>query len=175
MSIGMSKEEAVKKVESLSKDKRNQVAIVNLITGKGKIEKIVHQIPGGATLSETESAETLPIAIKNWLRRTNKYERVEISFIGDYDSYEDLADETIKPSKKRLEDFNHKPGLTFFWERKGIQYMSEIIAKAFIEAENPISIIVEKEGLFLITDKNQKFDPSSDKWNPVIIFHKIRN
>lgn len=175
MSIGMSKEEALKKVESLPKDKKNQVAIVNLISGKGKIEKIVHQIPGGANLANTEDAETLPIAIKNWLRRTNKYEKIEISFIGDYDSYEDLADGVIKPSKKRLEDFNHKPGLPPFWERKGIQYMSEIIAKAFIEAENPISIIVEKEGLFLITDKNLKFDPTSEKWNPVIIFHKVRN
>lgn len=170
----LSRDEAEKKVNTLPQDKRNQTAIVNLMNGVGQIKKIVHQIPGGRTLTETEDESTLPAAVFNWVRRAGTFERFEISLIGEYDHYEDLADKGFKPRKKMFEDFMNKSGLPPYWQRKGLKHLANVVAKALAESENPIAIIAEKDGLYVITDGAQKFTPESEEWNPTLIIHQVR-
>lgn len=172
--LQMSKEEAIKRVEAMVPDKRNQQSIVNLMVGKENDEKIVHQIPGGANLLEQISQETLPSAIYTWLRRTRNFTRFEISLVGNYDVYEDLADKFfIKAKKIKETDFGWKPGSTFYWQKKGIRELSKLISEAMNKHENIVSIIVEKEGIFVITDLSKEpFSINSTFWNPTLLIHR---
>jgi len=171
----MTKEEAVAKVANMDKDKRSQQAIVNLMTGKGKIEKIVHQIPGGAYLTEQLDSENLKKAVFTWLRRVRDFERYEISFAGDYDGDDELRERGIKPKHVKYADFGWKAGASFYWRKKGIAEIANIVTNALNDTEDIVAVIVEREGVFVITDgSTPAFGPDNTNWNPTLLIHKQR-
>lgn len=172
----MSRDEAVAKVNAdLPKEKRTQKAVVDVMTGRGSIKKIVHQIPGGASLIEEEDGETLPVTIFQWLRRTSEFDRWELSFAGEYSAYEDLKDvKGINTRKKVVIDFDWKPGQAVYWKqsrtgaRKGLATQ---IAKALGDYDNVVSVIVDRSALTVITDQSESFGPDSEHWDPVLLIH----
>lgn len=168
----LTKQEAETKVNQLSPDKRNQKAIVDLMTGVGKTERIVHEIPGGATLNETQDEQSLPHTVFNWLRFRPDFERFEISLVGDYQIIDDIEQLGIKARKKQLESFNYKNGGIVYWKRKGLKHLGEVLAKYLAEEESPLAIIVDKEGVQLIYDYEKKFKPTSELFHPVLIIHR---
>lgn len=171
----MNKEEAITKVNQLSQDKRNQAAIVNLITGVGKTERIVHEIPGGAHLHDHQDAKSLPNTIFNWLRFRPDFDRFEISFVGDFEVVDDLIEKGLKARKKQLENFNHKNGQTPYWQKRGLRHLADLLAKYLVEQESPLSFVVDKEGIQMIYDYDKKFAPDSEIFHPVLIIHRKKN
>lgn len=171
--LAMTKEEAVQKVNLMDVKKRDQQAIVKLMTGK-QIKKIVHEIPGGATLHEELDQSNLPAAILTWLRRVNNFDTFEISFAGDYQLLENLKDNhQLKVKKSKVVDFHWKAGTSSFWRRKGLKELANTVADVLSNTQNVVSLIVEKEGIFVITDlnKDSSFGPEHEIWNPVLIIH----
>lgn len=169
----MSREEAMDKASLLPGDSSSQRAIVSILSGEGSIKRHVYPIPGGKHLTETEDETTLDIAIYNWLRRGGDFEKFEISFAGDYEDINDLSVNGIKPRRRLISDFNWKNIGLPVWKRKGLKEFSKTIAKAFLEAENPLAISLEKEGLYIVLDSAKVFVPTSENWNPVLIVHTI--
>lgn len=171
----MSKEEAMARVANMDKDKRSQQAIVDLVTGRGKIEKLVHQIPGGLHLTEQLDSESLKKAVFTWLRRVRDFERYEISFAGDYDGEDELRDKGVKPKKSKYADFGWKAGAPLFWRKKGIAEIANLVTNALNDTENIVSVIIEREGVFVVTDSTEpSFSPTSEHWNPVLLIHRQR-
>jgi hypothetical protein len=72
-------------------------------------------------------------------------------------------------------DFDWKPGGQLFWKKAsgGKLILAKLIAKAMNDYDDIVSIIVEKEGLSIITDstKDAPFGIESEHWDPVIIIH----
>lgn len=171
----MTKEEATAKVSNMDRDKRSQQAIVDLMIGKGKIEKVVHQIPGGAHMTEQLDSESLKNAVFTWLRRVRDFDRFEISFIGDYETEDQLKDKGIKPRKVKFHDFNYKAGAPLYWRKKGITELANVVTNAINETEDIVSIIIDREGIFVINDLSKdKFGPQHSDWNPSLLIHKVR-
>ena len=170
----LSKEEAVTQIKSLPKDKQNQQAIVSLMAGIGTTERIVHVIPGGAKLTEYEDEASLPTTVFNWIRLRNEFERIEISLVGDYGSYEELSGLGFKPRKEKVIDFQHSPGGPTFWAKKGLRHLADLIAQQLFSDGSPITVIVEKEGLFVIKDASETLSPEHASWKPTVIMHKLK-
>ena len=170
----VSKEEAVNRVSAMDKDKRHQGAIVDLMLGKGRIEKIIHEIPGGSFLTEQLDSDNLKGAVFTWLRRIRDFERYEISFVGDYDTEDQLREWDIRPKKTKIVDFGWRAGAPFYWRKKGITELANLVAQALNENEDLVSIIVEREGIFIITDTSHSISPENTNWHPVLIVHKQR-
>jgi hypothetical protein len=178
-SDSMTKAEAVAKVATLPENKRDQKAIVDLVMGRGKIDKRVHEIPGGSYLLDPErgqSIEKLPSTVFNWLRLTVNFERWEVCFAGDYTDLADLEAKGIKVSKRKVVDFGYKAGFMPYWLTKGLRSTADAVAKVLAETNNLVAIAVEKEGIFAIVtterDEEKKFSSSSEHWCPVLITHK---
>lgn len=171
----MTKEEAVTRVSAMERDKRSQQAIVKLMSGEGRIQKIVHVIPGGIHLVDQLDADNLRTAVFTWLRRERDFERYEISFIGDYDTEDDLKDKGIRLKKVKVIDFGWKAGAPLYWRKKGIAELANLITTILSDTEDLVSVIIEREGIFVITDtKDPPFGPSSENWCPSLLIHKQR-
>ncbi len=170
----LTRDEAIKKVnETFPKERRSQQAVVDLMTSTSSFKRIVHEIPGGAHLTDEEDEESLKLTVFQWLRRTSEFDRWELSLVGDYTAYEDLKDEKeINTRRTVVVDFNHKPNQPVYWKRtinNARKGLAVLIAKALGEYDNVVSIVVDKEGMSVITDASQKFGPKSEHWNPVLI------
>jgi len=159
----MNKEEAKSKVEF--SNKKNQEAIVKLILNEPKIKRLVHQIPGGATLNETQNAKTLNQTIYNWLRIKKDFERFEISLVGDYEDISELNVDSLKPRRKSLEKFGSRPP----WRSGEKNALAEKLSQYLTNIESPMSIIVDLSGIYVIEDSTGSFSPENELWNPVLI------
>ena len=170
----LSKEEATAQVKNLPKDKQNQQAVVSLMTGVGTTQRIVHTIPGGARLTEYEDEASLPSTVFNWIRLTNEFERLEVSLIGDYGSYEEISGFGLKPRKEKIMDFQYQVGGQAYWVKKGLRNLADMIAKQLFSEGSPITVIVEKEGLWVVRDAGEKLSQEHEAWKPTLIVHKIK-
>lgn len=171
--LTMSKEDAIARVNNMDRDKRSQQAIVDLMTGKGRMDRLIHQIPGGAHLTEQLDSDSLKKAVFTWLRRVRDFERFEISFCGDYETDDQLREKGIKPRKIKYMDFAYKAGTSFYWRKKGIVELANVVANAINETEDLVAVVIDREGVFVYSDTAEnKFSPENPSWNPVLIIHR---
>lgn len=172
----LSKEEALKRVEKLPKERRNQQALVKLMHNIDGVERKVWEVPGGKKLIEYEDEESLPLAVFNWLRMYPSFERLEVSFVGGYESMDEITAMGLKPMKRRVEDFGYVPGqANYAWTTKGYRTMADMITKYLLsEKHKTLSVILEKDGMYQVYDASNTFDPDNEHWLPVVITHRIK-
>ncbi len=145
------------------KNRSSQEAIVKRIDDSIQKETIVHVIPGGKTMNVTLSEKSLPTAIEQWLRRVGSWRAATINL-----AKENTA---LRTSETLVLRFNAQSMKTE-WEREGKSWLAKKIAE-FLPRKYVVAVKVTKEGIFVVTDSDSKFGPSSDSWEPWIEFDPI--
>lgn len=138
----------------------NQQSLVKKLQGP-KINKQVKMIiPGGQSLLEYISKDSLPDAIFTWLRRVRHFKDVVISFMDDYSTH--------PHTKTTVVDFNSTNKLPE-WEIQGKKWLAERISEVLV-MDHVIAVNVDKQGIHVYLDDTQNFSSESDTWRPQLIF-----
>ena len=142
----------------------NQQALVKKIVGSTSKETIKRLIPAGKTLVEDLSDKDLAPAIYTWLRHCRHFTSAVVSFARDPSA--------LKTSESKIVDFDSR-GKLCEWETRGKKWLSERIAD-IIMRDNVVAVKIEKDGLYLITDKEGTFSPQCEEWEPYVQFSPFR-
>ena len=142
----------------------NQQALVKKILGSQSKKTLKRTIPGGATLVQDLSDKQLAPAIYTWLRHCRHFTSAVLSFAKD--------PSILKTSEEKVIDFDPR-GKNTEWETRGKKWLSERIAD-IIMRDNVVAVKIEKDGLYLLTDKSGTFSPGCDEWEPYVQFSPFR-
>tara|TARA_B100000427_G_scaffold250125_1_gene213353 strand:- start:804 stop:1301 length:498 start_codon:yes stop_codon:yes gene_type:complete len=142
----------------------HQQALVKKILGSESKKTVKRVIPGGKTLVEDLSDKDLAPAVYTWLRHCRHFTSAVLSFARDPSS--------LNISETKVIDFDSR-GKLAEWETRGKKWLSERIAD-IIMRENVVAVRIEKDGLYLITDKDGTFSPETEEWEPYIQFSPFR-
>ena len=154
----ITKSEAIKQVNNTSVS--NQYSLVKKLAGPQINKQLRHVIPGGQSLTELVSKETLPTAIFTWLRRCRHFKDVSISMCKDYSAREHRTSLVV--------DFNTANRLPE-WEINGKKWLAERISEVLF-MQNVLAVKVEKQGISVILDSTESFSTQSEDWEPNVTF-----
>ena len=156
--MSLTKSEAIKQVSNTSVS--NQYSLVKKLSGSQFNKQVKHTIPGGNSLTEMVSRESLPTALFTWLRRCRHFKDVLVSMCSDYSTREHKTSLVVEfNSTNRLPE----------WEIQGKKWLAERIADVLF-MENVLAVKVERQGISVILDNNGDFGVSSDDWEPHLVF-----
>lgn len=157
--MAITKHEAIKQLGNNSQVS-NQTSLVKKLAGPQINKSLKMMVPGGANLTELVSRENLPEAVFTWLRRCRHFKDVLISFADDPYALDHTTSLVV--------DFETR-GTQPQWEVEGKKWLADRVAEV-LNMEHVIGVKVEKQGISVILDKNQSFGPSSQAWNPNLVF-----
>jgi len=159
--MGMSKTEAMKELERSTIS--HQQALVNKIEGTSNSEVLKRTIPGGKTLLDTITRESLPKAVYTWLRHCAYFTTFTVSFAKDTES------EGI--STKKILEFNSRSS-DIEWDIRGKRWLAEKVAENLLK-ENVIAVSGKRDGLYIHITKAE-INQDSDNWEPYVEFTPFR-
>lgn len=161
--MALTKKQAIE-FESSPNSLSNQQALVKRIINSERRTTVKRIIPAGASITSDISEKSLASAVYTWLRHCAHFTQATISFAKDPSS--------IPSSRSKTVDFQTNGKYTE-WETRGKRWLAERIAD-IITRDNVISIEIQKDGIYLNTDKTGSFDPSHAEWEPYVEFSPFR-
>lgn len=136
------------------------------------LKKTIMDIPGGDKFFSTVSGEDLPGIAYNWLRARPQFENLIISFKGDFEDPNELAEEggvVIKtipvPNSKNIR----------YWWRNKLKGTANDIAKIMSSESHYLAISVDQNGITLYKDNTKKFTPDSEKFRMSLLIKTQSN
>ena len=157
----MSKTQALKELESQSLT--NQQSLVNKIQGVKQNKLIKRIIPGGKSLLENVSRESLPKACYTWLRHCAHFTSFTISFAKDPTE--------VKAKKIKSVDFDPR-SQNFEWDLRGKKWLGEQVAGLLLQ-DKVIAVEGTKEGLWIYSAE-EDLSPESENWLPYVEFNRFK-
>lgn len=161
--MALTKKQAIE-FESSPNSLSNQQALVKRIINSEPRTSIKRVIPAGATITSDISEKALAAAVYTWLRHCAHFTQVTISFAKD--------PSTINCSRNKMVDFQ-STGKYTEWEQRGKRWLAERVAD-IITRDGVVSVEIQKDGIYLNTDKTGSFDPTHAEWEPYIEFSPFR-
>ena len=162
--MAVTKTQAINELNS-SPNPSNQQALVKHIIGTKAKKTIKRIIPGGKTLTEDIAVKDLPGVIYTWLRGCSYFSQVTVSFAKDPSIY--------SPKQIKAVDFDPKASHPR-WESEGKRWLANTIA-SLLEADNILSVSVDRCGITTFVDGKGKFSEKSEDWEPYIEFTPSRS
>lgn len=128
----------------------DQEAILKKIVGPKKVVTVKKVIPGGASLLDQVPQEDMEKAVYNWLRFQNTFSEVILSFAKDMTKFKTLTEKVISF------DASNPP-----WDanKEGKRSLAKVLANE-INKTSALAFHVKKDGIYVITDVEDKFAPT---------------
>jgi hypothetical protein len=161
--MALTKKQAIE-YESSPNSLSNQQALVKRIISSEPRTSVKRVIPAGSSIIEDIGEKALVSAVYTWLRHCAHFIQATISFAKD--------PSTINCSRSKMVDFQTN-GRYSEWEQRGKRWLAERVAD-IITRDNVVSVDIERDGIYLNTDKSGSFDPTHADWEPYIEFSPFR-
>ena len=157
---GMNPLEARKKLE---KDgarvvRKSQKALTNLITGKGSVIRVDKEVPGGSTFFSQIDEQDLPKVVFNWLRAVTTFKEAQISYVGPFDSIEELQAKGLTGLVYKREiafPSREKPEWDMAGKRDVAGRLSDLMLK-HTNSKTLIALVMKEDGIYSVTSKSAK-------------------
>jgi len=161
--MALTKKQAIE-FESSPNSLSNQQALVKRIINSEPRTSIKRVIPAGATITSDISEKALAAAVYTWLRHCAHFTQATISFAKD--------PSTIHCSRYKMVDFQSNGRYTE-WEQRGKRWLAERVAD-IITRDGVVSVEIQKDGIYLNSDKSGSFGPNHEEWEPYVEFSPFR-
>jgi hypothetical protein len=166
---GMNPLEARKQLEKNGSRvvRKSGKALTNLITGKGSVTRVDKAVPGGSTFFSQIDEKSLPKVIFNWLRAVTSFKEAQISYVGPFDSIEELQARGLTAlTYKREVAFPDRDRLE--WDVAGgkmeaASKLSDLMLR-HTNSKTLLALVMKEDGIYSLTSKIAKdIYPSEQK------------